>query len=79
MRTPKLFIVATTIMFTCLAAWPVSAADSIQAVGTIGYCGAPAGIRFKPTLADGRSCSGIRQDQVLPQRRGVCVGLDGFR
>ena len=53
MRTPKLFIVATTIMFTCLAAWPVSAADSIQAVGTIGYCGAPAGIRFKPTLADG--------------------------
>jgi hypothetical protein len=55
-------MLATTIMFPCLATWPVSAADSIQAVGTIGYCGAPAGIRFTWAPFNHHSNAGSLED-----------------
>jgi hypothetical protein len=53
MRTGNPLIVAITATVACLTGSPVFATDLIQAVGTIGYCGAPGGIKLKPSLVDG--------------------------
>lgn len=52
MRTRTLLIV-TAATFASLTVSPVFAADLIQAVGKIGYCGAPGGFKFKPGLVNG--------------------------